>query len=195
MAGDPFREGAEGRGVSACATCDGFFFKGKEIAVIGGGDTAMEEATFLTKFASKVTVIHRRDSLRGLQGDGGAGAREREDRLPLERGRDRGARPGAEEGHRRAPQGHRSPEGKTPSRCEGLFLAIGHVPNTVPFVGQLDMDENGYLVTVPGTSKTNLPGVFAAGDVQDHVYRQAITAAGTGCMAALDAERYLSGGH
>ena len=176
-----------GHGVSTCATCDGFFFKGETIAVVGGGDSALEEATFLTKFASKVYLIHRRDSLRaskimqerafkneriefvwdsvpvGLVGDG-----------MLEGVKVRNVKTGEEK----------------VLEIAGLFVAIGHVPNTSLFVDQLDLDENGYLVTTTGT-RTNVEGVFAAGDVADHTYRQAITAAGTGCMAAIDAERWL----
>jgi len=178
-------------GVSACATCDGFFYKGKQVLVVGGGDTAMEEASFLTKFANNVTVVHRRDTLRaskimqdralknpriswlfdtvvekilGGPGQGVTGARVRN----LKTGEER-----------EIPAG-------------GIFMAIGHEPNTAPFRGKLEMNAEGYLVTREGTTATSVPGVFAAGDVQDFRYRQAVTAAGSGCMAAIDAERFLS---
>jgi thioredoxin reductase (NADPH) len=176
-----------GRGVSTCATCDGFFFREKKIAVVGGGDSALEEATFLTRFGRSVTVIHRRKELRASKimqdrafknqkidfvwdsavvdvlGDSSvSGIRVRN----VVTGED------------------------SDLKTDGLFVAIGHVPNTELFTGQLDMDAAGYLITESGT-KTNVPGVFAAGDVQDHIYRQAVTAAGSGCMAAIDAERYL----
>ena len=180
-----------GYGVSACATCDGFFFQGKPIAVVGGGDSAMEEATFLAKFASEVTIIHRRDEFRaskimqdralnhpkvkvlwnktvedviGNRDDGVTGLRLR-DTVTDE---------------------------TSEFATEGLFLAIGHVPNTQVFEGKLDTDESGYLLVDPGSTRTKIEGVFAAGDVADHIYRQAITAAGSGCMAAIDAEKSLS---
>jgi thioredoxin reductase (NADPH) len=178
-----------GHGVSACATCDGFFFQNQHIAVVGGGDTAMEEATFLTKFASKVTLIHRRDSFRA--------SKSMQQRLL--------SNPKVEVlwntvvddvlGDKKV-SGiviRNLISGETSTLpVTGLFMGIGHEPNTQPFKGQLDMDANGYLLTTPGTSRTNIPGVFAAGDVQDSTYRQAITAAGSGCMAAIDCERWLS---
>jgi thioredoxin reductase (NADPH) len=179
-----------GYGVSACATCDGFFFKDKEVIVIGGGDTAMEEALFLTKYATRVNVVHRRNELRAskiMQERAKKNSRiafiwdsvvEEIYGDPKEGG----------------VKGIRLKNVKTGTtqdfRCDGVFVAIGHEPNTKLFAGQLEMDGTGYLITGKGTA-TNIPGVFACGDVQDHVYRQAVTAAGTGCMAAIDAERFL----
>ncbi len=178
-----------GRGVSTCATCDGFFFRGKEILVVGGGDSALEEAMFLTKFASKVTVIHRRDQLRASKI-----MQDKAFKNPkiafawdsvIHEIRDV-ARGKVENAILRNVKTEKTRE----IACEGIFIAIGHIPNTRIFEGQLDMDAGGYIRTGAGTS-TSVPGVFAAGDVADPTYRQAVTAAGTGCMAALDAERYL----
>jgi thioredoxin reductase (NADPH) len=181
-----------GYGVSACATCDGFFFRGKPVAVIGGGNTAVEEALFLTNFASKVTLVHRRDELRA--------EKILQDRLfkndkiePLW------------DNVLDEVVGTEDPPGVTGIRTrnvntaevselavDGVFISIGHTPNSGIFEGQLGMDENGYILTEPGTVRTSVDGVFATGDVQDHIYRQAVTAAGTGCMGALDAERFLA---
>jgi thioredoxin reductase (NADPH) len=180
-----------GRGVSTCATCDGYFFRGKPIAVVGGGDSAMEEAIYLTKFASKVTVVHRRDTLRAskiMQDKAFANPKigfiwdsEVIDVADLEKGEVTGI----------VLRNLKTAEIRNLA-VDGVFIAIGHTPNTALFKGQLDLDATGYIVTQGGT-RTNIPGVFAAGDVQDHVYRQAVTAAGSGCMAAIDAERYLEG--
>ena len=180
-----------GHGVSTCATCDGFFFRGQEIAVVGGGDSAIEEANFLSQFASKVTLVHRRDSLRA--------SKIMQDRAfnnpKIEMAWNK--RVVELEGSVKL-EGAILDDTVTGERSHlpatGMFVAIGHVPNTDLFRGQLALDDQGYLVTGPGT-RTNIEGVFACGDVQDHIYRQAITAAGTGCMAAIDAERWLESAH
>src|SRR5438034_181131 len=184
----------QGRGVSYCATCDAAFFPDKHVVVVGGGDSAMEEATFVTRFAAKVTIVHRREDFRASQ-------------IMLERARandkiewitnavvDEVLGDGNVTGVRLRDV---NTDETWEIEADGLFAAIGHDPNTALFVDQLDHDDIGYLITKPGTTETNIPGVFAVGDVVDHTYRQAITAAGTGSMGALDAERYLAaqGGH
>ena len=179
----------KGRGVSACATCDAAFFRDKDVYVVGGGDSAFEEALFLTKFASQVHLVHRRDEFRA--------SRIMVDRASNNEKLDYVLSAVVDEvlGDQKL-EGLRLRSTETDETwdvsADGLFVAIGHDPNTALFLDQLDHDENGYLVTRPHSTETNIPGVFAAGDVQDHIYRQAVTAAGSGCMAALDAERYLA---
>jgi thioredoxin reductase (NADPH) len=189
--GLPGEKALVGRGVSSCATCDGAFFRDRPIAVVGGGDTALEEALFLTRFASEVTLVHRRDKLRAskiMQDKAHANPKIRfawnsvvEDIADVRKGEVTGIT------LRSVTTGERSE-----LEVHGVFVAIGHSPNTALFVNQLEMNPGGYILTHSGT-RTSVPGVFAAGDVQDHVYRQAITAAGSGCMAAIDAEKYLEG--
>jgi thioredoxin reductase (NADPH) len=187
----PSEQALQNRGVSACATCDGYFFRNQHVAVVGGGDTAMEEANYLAGLCASVTVIHRRSELRASKIMADRALRNPKIKFIWDSA---------------VTEVHDVSAGKVTSlslknlktgskselAVEGLFIAIGHQPNTDIFKGQLDLDENEYIITKPGTTETNIAGVFAAGDVQDHVYRQAVTAAGTGCMAAIEAERWLA---
>ncbi len=190
--GLPSEEKFGGFGVSACATCDGFFYRGKPVAVVGGGNTAVEEANYLSKLASKVTLIHRRDELRA--------EKVLQDRLlsnpKIEVLWDHVVDEVLGEEDPLGVTGVRAKHAKTGAEqridVDGVFIAIGHDPATSLVKGQIDMDDHGYVLTKPDSTETNVPGVFAAGDVQDKIYRQAVTAAGTGCMAALDAEKYLA---
>jgi thioredoxin reductase (NADPH) len=189
LLGIPNEKESIGRGVSTCATCDGFFFRNKKIVVVGGGDSAMEEANFLTRFASEVRIVHRRNELRASKIMQDRAKNNPKitwslNRVPLEV-------LSGEKGVTGLKVRNNETGEEEIIETDGIFVAIGHTPNTGFLRGQLETDEHGYLIVKPGTSETNVPGVFACGDVQDSRYRQAITAAGSGCMAALDCERFL----
>lgn len=191
LLGLPSEQALMGHGVSACAVCDAFFFKNLNVLVVGGGDTALEEATFLTKFATSVTIVHRRDVLRGSKA-----MQHRAQQNPKIRFLWDSAIDEIFDVQAKKVTGVRLKHVKTGElcyvACDGVFIAIGHTPNTQPFVGQLALNPVGYIVTKAPSTATSVPGIFACGDVQDFVYRQAITAAGSGCQAALDAERFLA---
>ncbi|WP_066439872.1 thioredoxin-disulfide reductase [Chryseobacterium sp. CCH4-E10] len=179
-----------GGGVSACATCDGFFYKGKDVVVVGAGDTAAEEATYLAKLCKKVTMLVRKDVFRASKAM--IHRVENTPNIEVKFHHELIAIEGENNLVERAVVINNQTQETSTIDVDGIFIAIGHKPNTDIFVGQINLDENGYIVTEKGSARTNLPGVFAAGDVQDHIYRQAITAAGSGCMAAMDAEKYLA---
>jgi thioredoxin reductase (NADPH) len=193
--GLPSEEKLKGYGVSACATCDGFFFRDQKVLVVGGGDTAMEEATYLTKHASKVVLIHRRDELRASAIMAKRARENPKIEWMLSHAIEEVIGQPGHGGVKGAKVRNLKTGALVDVEAQGIFVAIGHQPNTDLFKGQLDMDENGYLI-LPGNKQaqtaTKIPGVFAAGDVADHVYRQAVSAAGSGCMAAIDASRFLS---
>jgi len=189
LLGLPSERGLMGHGVSTCATCDGYFFRGHEIAVVGGGDSAMEEAVFLTRFATKVTIVHRRDTLRASKIMQDKARANPKIVWLLNHEVEQIHDTGKGEVTSMVVRSNKTGEAQE-IRVTGVFVAIGHTPNTALFRGQLELDQNGYIITHDG-AKTSVAGVFACGDVQDHIYRQAITAAGSGCMAAIDAEHYL----
>ncbi len=191
--GLPAEKALQGYGVSACATCDGFFFKGKEVLVVGGGDSAIEEATFLTKFATKVTIVHRRDAFRASKIMQDRAFKNPKIEVIWDTAVEDIRDPAQKKVTAAVLKNLKTGE-KNEKKCDGIFVAIGHTPNSELFKGQLELDAKGYVRVHDGTL-TSVAGVFACGDVQDYRYRQAVTAAGTGCMAALDAERFLEASH